>query len=152
MLILSARTDSCIVHSLEAGTYTIEVSTYTAGETGDFTLTISGLPAVALGPSTDRAALVALYNATNGANWTNSANWGSDEPLGEWHGVTTDDDGRVTHLHLWENNLVGTIPSELGQLSSLTSLELQINKLVGGPIPAELGNLSNLTVLKIVGK
>ena len=38
-------TDSCIVHSLDAGTYTIEVSTYPAGETGDFTLTVSGLPA-----------------------------------------------------------------------------------------------------------
>ena len=39
-------TDSCIVHSLDAGTYTIEVSTYSAGETGEFTLTVGGLPSV----------------------------------------------------------------------------------------------------------
>ena len=32
----------------------------------------------------DRAALVALYNATGGANWTDNTNWLSDEPLSEW--------------------------------------------------------------------
>ena len=37
-------TDSCIVHSLAAGTYTIEVTTYDSGTAGDFTLTVSGLP------------------------------------------------------------------------------------------------------------
>ena len=42
---LDSTTDSGISESLDAGTYTIEVTTYTAGETGDFTLTIGGLPA-----------------------------------------------------------------------------------------------------------
>ena len=45
---------------------------------------------------TDREALVALYNVTNGENWNESNNWLSDAPLGEWEGVTTDSDGRVT--------------------------------------------------------
>ena len=32
--------------------------------------------------ATDKAALVALYNATDGANWTTNTNWTSDdEPL-----------------------------------------------------------------------
>ena len=44
---LASSTDSGITESLEAGTYTIEVTTYTAGETGEFTLTIDGLPAAA---------------------------------------------------------------------------------------------------------
>ena len=39
--------------------------------------------------ATDRAALVALYNATGGGNWTTSTNWNSDASLDEWHGVTT---------------------------------------------------------------
>ncbi len=34
---------------------------------------------------TDRAALVALYNATGGANWGNNGNWLSNAPMGEWH-------------------------------------------------------------------
>ena len=142
-------TDSCIVKSLDAGSYTIELTTYTAGETGEFTLTIGGLPAaVVSGSSTDRAALVALYNATDGANWTDKANWLSDEPLGEWHGVTADDDGRVTEVRLSENNLAGSIPSELGRISSLTILHLDDNQL-SGQIPEELGNLSNLTEMKL---
>ena len=50
--------------------------------------------------ATDREALVALYNATDGPNWRNNTNWLSDAPMGEWHGVTTDDNGRVAHLSL----------------------------------------------------
>ena len=48
----------------------------------------------------DRAVLVELYNATDGANWTNNTNWLSDEPMREWHGVVTDDEGRVAELSL----------------------------------------------------
>ena len=69
---------------------------------------------------TDREALVALYNAAGGENWVGSANWLSDAPLGEWEGVTTNDDGRVTRLTLSFNALSGEIPAELGRLSNLT--------------------------------
>ena len=103
-------------------------------------------PSITPEPSPDRAVLVALYNATDGDNWTDKENWLSDEPLEEWQGVTTDDEGRVIELHLWENNLQGSIPSELGNLSKLTTLELQSNQLTG-EIPSELGNLSNLSAL-----
>ena len=98
----------------------------------------------------DRLALVALYNATDGANWTNNTNWLSDEPLGDWRGVTTDANGHVTALDLARNNLAGTIPAELGDLSSLTVLLLYGNQLTGA-IPAELGSLSNLTRLQLWG-
>ena len=50
--------------------------------------------------ASDRTALVALYNATDGTNWVTSTNWLSDRPLGAWHGVTTNSDGRVTELSL----------------------------------------------------
>ena len=69
--------------------------------------------------SSDRATLVALYNATDGSNWANNTNWLSDRPLGEWHGVTADAGGRVTELHLPENRLLGSIPSQLGGLTHL---------------------------------
>ena len=52
--------------------------------------------------ATDRAALVALYNATGGANWT------SNEALSEWHGVVTDGEGRVKRLYL--GHLVAPVP------------------------------------------
>ena len=58
---------------------------------------------------TDREALIALYNATDGENWKDNDNWLSDAPLSRWHGVTTDDDGNVTVLDLGRNNLSGEI-------------------------------------------
>ena len=96
--------------------------------------------------ATDRAALVALYNATGGANWGNNGNWLSNAPMGEWHGVITDSDGRVTHLHLHRNQLTGAIPAELGYLTNVEVLRLASNQLTG-EIPAELGDLSNLEYL-----
>ena len=81
-------------------------------------------PAIAKSSEADREALVALYNATDGENWNGSHNWLSDAPLGEWDGVTTDDDGRVTALALYSNGLIGEIPAELGSLSNLGSLDL----------------------------
>ena len=108
-----------------------------------------------LGPNcatgfTDSEILEIFYNATNGANWTSNRNWLSDSPLGDWHGVTTDDDGRVTELHLPRNNLTGTIPVELGNLSNLQWLGLSYNQL-SGTIPPQFGNLSNLKVISLTG-
>ncbi len=88
-----------------------------------------------------RISLVALYNATDGANWENNANWLSDKPLGDWHGVDVDANGLVVTLNLGSNNLAGQIPSELGQLSNLRELYLGNNQL-SGEIPSELGQLS----------
>ena len=98
--------------------------------------------------ATDRAALVAFYNATGGANWTFNTNWLSNEPLSEWRGVTTNDDGRVTELDLRNNQLTGEIPVELAQLAQLESLALGSNRLKG-EIPEELGQLSRLQRLDL---
>ena len=93
--------------------------------------------------ASDRAALVALYNATGGASWITNTNWLSDRPIGEWHGVTTYSDGRVAELWLWGNKLRGSIPAELDDLTELQTLDLRSNQLTG-PIPAWLGDLTNL--------
>ena len=73
-------------------------------------------------PETDREALVALYNATDGPNWTFDNNWLSDVPTSEWEGVTTDDNGRVTELSLRGHQLSGEIPPELSNLANLQEL------------------------------
>ncbi len=92
----------------------------------------------------ERAALVALYNATDGANWTNNGNWLTDEPVAAWYGVTTDGSGRVTRLSLRENGLSGSIP-DLSGLANLTSLHLGANEL-SGSIP-DLSAIVNLEFL-----
>ena len=101
-------------------------------------------------PTDDGAVLVALYNATRGAGWTRKANWLSDTPLSQWYGVTTDSNGRVIELNLFENALSGSIPPKLGQLTNLRFLGLDDNNL-SGSIPPELGQLTNLEALNLVG-
>ena len=95
-----------------------------------------------------RAVLVALYNATDGANWNNNTNWLSDAPLGEWYGVTTDDDGRVVELILSQNQLSGEMPAVLGRLTDLEWLSLWGNQLQG-EIPPTIGSLDNVHTLSI---
>ena len=96
----------------------------------------------------DRAALVALYNATGGDNWTNNTNWLSDKPLWEWYGVGITVQGRVAMLQLGGNQLSGSIPPELGNLSNLAWLSLNGNQL-SGSIPESLGSLTNLEYLNL---
>ena len=93
--------------------------------------------------ATDRTALVALYDATDGDNWTNNYNWKTSESLGNWEGVTVNSDGRVIGLNLFNNGLTGEIPSEIGNLLVLERLILGFNDLTG-EIPSEIGNLSVL--------
>ena len=107
--------------------------------------------AVAQGSAeSDRRVLEALYDATDGVGWTVDTNWKSTAPLSEWHGVATDDDGRVTRLRLDRNGLTGPIPGALGDLARLEELRLQENRLTGS-IPAALGRLSNLRDLNLAG-
>ena len=115
------------------------------------TLTLEPTPATAedgVGVASDRAALVALYNATEGGSWITRTNWLSGRPLDEWHGVTTDSDARVTALNLSSNSLYGALPAALGRLSNLNHLNLADNQLTG-EIPPELGGLANLTELSL---
>ena len=108
----------------------------------------SSPPGGSLVPVQDRAALVVLYNATDGANWRRSDNWLSEAPLGEWYGVTTDSSGYVAELDLSSNGLTGNLPTELGQLVRITGLYLSFNQLTG-TIPSELGDLVSLRALSL---
>ena len=100
--------------------------------------------------ASDRAALVALYDATGGAEWVHKTNWKTTQPLRRWYGVQTSSRGRVTGLELEENGLAGTIPAALGNLDSLQTLELGGNELTGA-LPAWLGELSNLRSVSLWG-
>ena len=126
--------DTGLVEGIAEGTARIAA---TAGEA-------SGVAEVTV-DNPDRAALVALYHATDGPNWRKRDNWLTDAPLGEWRGVSTAD-GRVVQLRLHWQGLAGPIPPELGDLTRLKELWLHGNDL-HGPIPPELGNLVGLKVL-----
>ena len=75
--------------------------------------------------------LAALHKARDGPNWENKTNWQNyDVPLSEWHGVETDRTGRIIGLGLAENELEGSIPAELGQLTNLEVLNLRYNEII----------------------
>ena len=100
---------------------------------------------VILGPNCvqDREALIALYNATDGANWSRKDNWLSNKPIDQWYRVFTNSDGRVTTLLLGGNKLNGTVPPEIGYLGELEVLDIDKNSL-SGVLPDDMMNLSSL--------
>ena len=104
--------------------------------------------AIADNIASDRAALLAFYKATGGDNWKDNTNWLSENSLASWHGVYTDSTGRVRYIDLRDNNLTGSLLSELGQLTELEGLQLSANQL-GGTIPSALGQLTKLRRLSL---
>lgn len=99
----------------------------------------------------DYNALISLYNSTNGLNWNYNLAWvdGAAEINCDpctWLGVVCDEFDRVMYLGLMYNNLNGTVPPEIGELTNLVNLELNDNT-IGGFLPAELGQLTNLQML-----
>jgi len=134
-----------------AGVYTCQVTNSIVPNltlSSEFiTVIVNTLPVDDIDPN-DKAALMALYNSTNGPNWTNNSGWNTAAPVRDWYGVTVEG-GRVTQIYLQNNNLVGTIPAEIGNLSSLRWLDFYQNEQLSGSIPPQIGNLSSLQRLDL---
>jgi Leucine rich repeat N-terminal domain len=96
-------------------------------------------------PLAERTVLLSLYSGTNGASWSSSTNWGGATGTEcTWFGVTCSaGDTNVTELRLGSNNLVGTLPTTLNQLTALQVFEAFGNQL-SGTIPS----LTGLTALR----
>ncbi len=93
----------------------------------------------------DSLALVDFYNNTNGSGWVNNYNWLTNAPLCTWYGVTVRR-GRVIGIEMPYNNLSGSIPASMGNLSGLKEIILNNNQL-NGNIPSNLSNINNLVNL-----
>jgi hypothetical protein len=93
-------------------------------------------------------ALIAIYNSTNGANWINNTNWLSTQPVSDWHGVTVSGN-KITQLDFSNNNLTGTLPTEIGGLIYLEYLSFYYGNNISGTVPEEIGDLTELRVLSL---
>ncbi|WP_435413615.1 T9SS type A sorting domain-containing protein, partial [Psychroserpens mesophilus] len=103
----------------------------------------------------ERDALIALYNATDGANWYNTIgtsliieNWNTSAHVDTWTGVETFGH-KVVYLNLNFSNLNGQLPDEIGDLIHLRELRVSANPDLTGPIPSSIGNLSELQWLRL---
>ena len=108
----------------------------------------------------EQVALKALYTSTGGSSWTTKTGWVDSNTCTpdslngviciacDAHGITCDTADNVSVIELINNNLVGAIPSSIGQLTNLIRLRLQDNKL-NGSIPSELGSLTKLVTLRL---
>ncbi|MBO9661696.1 hypothetical protein [Dokdonella sp.] len=98
-------------------------------------------------PTTERQALVDLYNATSGPSWTNNTLW-----LGEvgsecsWFGITCNDDAsHVKAIRLVNNRLNGHL-ADISAFTSVESITITYNPQLGGTLPdlSALGSIKQL--------
>lgn len=86
---------------------------------------------------TERQVLNIVYTSLKGEKWTNSENWGSDKPLSEWFGITTDENDSVTGIELSNNSLSGKMTMYFYLLKNLKKIDFSGNQ-VSLSLPEEL--------------
>ncbi|KAJ0961705.1 hypothetical protein J5N97_000024 [Dioscorea zingiberensis] len=94
----------------------------------------------------DKKALIAIKTHFNDAY--HFASWTNTSACCDWYGVEcSPDSGRVTGLYVIQDNLVGTLPSAIGDLPLLTSLRFHKLPNLTGSIPESITKLQSLSVL-----
>ncbi|PXY41170.1 hypothetical protein DMB65_09455 [Flavobacterium cheongpyeongense] len=129
--------------------------TLKANKAANSRLTSKTLPYIEDIPQTEKDALLALYNSTNGYYWAKKTGWDFSTPVKSWvaedqtgwYGISVYN-GHVVGIDLRSNFLGGTIPIEIGQLTQLQFLDLSSNE-VNGAIPPQIGQLTQLQSLNL---
>jgi hypothetical protein len=105
----------------------VTVRSYSRRLKGLFTIA-QGFPADLV---TDSLALVALYNATGGSQWTTKTNWLTGE-IETWAGVTVNGQS-ITSLNLSNNKLTGPVPDPLVDIQAMQTVDLSNNSITTIP-------------------
>ncbi len=97
-------------------------------------------------PKSDCKALMDLYTSTAGNSWTTKTNWkgsGDATPttICDWFGITCGS-SRIASISMASNNIIGTLPTSITNLTGMNTLWLRFNQLTGS-VP----NLSTMTWL-----
>jgi Leucine-rich repeat (LRR) protein len=95
------------------------------------------------------------FQKSSSENWESNKNWLSKNEC-RWFGITCDESGSVTEILFFNyttevaNGYVGSIPPDIGLLTSLRNFSLRSND-VTGKIPGFLGNCSQMYIFDIRG-
>ena len=96
----------------------------------------------------DKAAMEALYLATNGQYWVNNTGWMKGDPCNDlWNGLYCVS-GRVLEIDLAYNNMSGPLPAKLAQADQLQVVRLY-NNFLTGPLPQEILEMKELQTLEL---
>ena len=106
---------------------------------------------------TDKEALLAIFEATDGASWDSSGTWAGRAPISEWAGVTTDEWAGITPDWALPSAAGTAVPGEptntpapLDSPGNGRVLGLTLNR-GGAEIPPEVGHLTGLKTLRLSG-
>lgn len=137
------------------------IDTYLPEEVSACDSTHQGLVALAVAQTNDIGdvldptmffAMSTLYFALQGTLWRVDSNWlEGTSPCSAgsmWHGVVCSSN-RSIGISLENNHLQGSLPTEIGLLSDLTTLVVALNDKMTGTLPSEVGLLKRLQRLDI---
>eukprot|EP00929_Paragymnodinium_shiwhaense_P108214 TRINITY_DN74540_c0_g1_i1.p1 TRINITY_DN74540_c0_g1~~TRINITY_DN74540_c0_g1_i1.p1 ORF type:complete len:379 (-),score=83.18 TRINITY_DN74540_c0_g1_i1:13-1149(-) len=70
-------------------------------------------------------ALKIFYTSLKGHTWRSNENWNHGDPCWDfWFGITCDEHGHVIYIELADNRLSGTVPVDIGRITSLLKIDL----------------------------
>ena len=128
------------------------------GQAFSWLLSNTGFAFMGRSKKIQRFALAALFYSTGGdTSWTNSGFWLTNVDECLWFSTSTacTSDKTFVTLALDNNRLQGTIPPEIGLLTSLTSVSLRnpidSTTKLSGSLPAQLGAIVGLESIRISG-
>ncbi|KAG1359681.1 Kinase-like protein TMKL1 [Cocos nucifera] len=132
-----------------------------ASESSDVLLLLEKIKPALQGPSSQENLQLSSWNASNplclwrGLQWTSSSAAGSplscnDSAVRSNRSLASDPSLQLLSIRLPAAALAGSIPREIGDLSSLQSLYLGVNSLTG-TLPLELGNCPSLAEVDLAG-
>ena len=100
--------------------------------------------------TTEYDALLAIYDANGGDEWTGAASWGTQVSHCDWEGVTCNAGGYVIELNLTGFGLTGQLSDQIGCFPFLKTLWLNNNSLTS-TVPEAICGLTNLQILQANG-
>jgi hypothetical protein len=77
----------------------------------------------------EKEILLNFYKSTNGEKWEPKVNWLEEANIQNWDGITTNNDGLVTHINLSNRNLSGTVPASVINLEALSRANFRNNNI-----------------------
>jgi len=95
----------------------------------------------------DSLALLAIYDAMDGANWTGTViGWRRDNRrVGDWTGVV-DAGNRITGLNLPGRGVINELPSDIRDITQIKSVDLSSNAITGLPDMTSLKKIESINV------